>query len=544
LLPPGSTTQVAYNNAGLPGANANFTYDSASNTVTFGNITGSALGMTIQPQTASVVETPGTLALSTSAATQANTAGGPLTISTGAGNGTGRSGNISISTAAGSATATGPGVISIASGNTTSSSFSGDGITIKAGNNIAASSTGQSVSVTGGDGTSVGGFVNIQAGLGTIGGIVNITGGTANGGTSGGINIIGGTSATSQAGTVRIRGGTTTTGTVGAVDILTPGGTSVVKVTSSAGASQLGVFNTTPVIQQAATGTASVHAALKAYGLLTAASTYALDIGGSTTQVQYNNAGAFAGNANFTYDSGTNTLTTGNITGSALGMTIQTKAPSVAEDVVNFSIFGRAAAKTNSSGQTLQFVAGPGLGTGNGGSVGFVAGLGGASGNGGAYSAIAGNGVAGGAFTLTAGNGTTFAGGKGILRAGDSSSGAGGDFDITSGSSGSARSGNIKISLGTGFAASSIKMVTSGPVQSFEVYNDNFSYYAIACSDDDINGVTIGFHGVAPILQPTTAAASATRAAVVGTTANVGDTYDGYTLAQVVKALRNYGLLA
>ena len=41
--------------------------------------------------------------------------------------------------------------------------------------------------------------------------------------------------------------------------------------------------------------------------------------GGATTQVQYNNAGAFAGSANFTFNSGTNTLTVTNIAGALTG---------------------------------------------------------------------------------------------------------------------------------------------------------------------------------------------------------------------------------
>lgn len=51
------------------------------------------------------------------------------------------------------------------------------------------------------------------------------------------------------------------------------------------------------------------------------------------------------------------------------------------------------------------------------------------------------------------------------------------------------------------------------------------------------------FWGATPIVQPTTGVASATRVAGA-TTALVTDTYDGYTVAQVVKALRNIGLLA
>jgi hypothetical protein len=54
----------------------------------------------------------------------------------------------------------------------------------------------------------------------------------------------------------------------------------------------------------------------------------------------------------------------------------------------------------------------------------------------------------------------------------------------------------------------------------------------------------IGFWNAAPIVQPTTAIASA--AVVSGTGGNVkhDDTFDGYTVEQVVKALRNIGLLA
>jgi hypothetical protein len=55
----------------------------------------------------------------------------------------------------------------------------------------------------------------------------------------------------------------------------------------------------------------------------------------------------------------------------------------------------------------------------------------------------------------------------------------------------------------------------------------------------------IGFWNSTPIVQPTTAVASATVAhAGGGTNIKTDDTFDGYTIAQVVKALRNAGLLA
>jgi hypothetical protein len=55
----------------------------------------------------------------------------------------------------------------------------------------------------------------------------------------------------------------------------------------------------------------------------------------------------------------------------------------------------------------------------------------------------------------------------------------------------------------------------------------------------------LGFWNSTPIVQPTTAVASATVAhAGGGTNIKTDDTFDGYTIAQVVKALRNAGLLA
>jgi len=55
----------------------------------------------------------------------------------------------------------------------------------------------------------------------------------------------------------------------------------------------------------------------------------------------------------------------------------------------------------------------------------------------------------------------------------------------------------------------------------------------------------LSFWNATPIVQPTTAVASATVASPGGgTNMKTDDTFDGYTIAQVVKALRNAGLLA
>lgn len=54
----------------------------------------------------------------------------------------------------------------------------------------------------------------------------------------------------------------------------------------------------------------------------------------------------------------------------------------------------------------------------------------------------------------------------------------------------------------------------------------------------------ISLWNAAPIVQPTTAVAAATFVANTSAIANDTATFDGYTIGQVVKALRNFGLLA
>jgi hypothetical protein len=54
----------------------------------------------------------------------------------------------------------------------------------------------------------------------------------------------------------------------------------------------------------------------------------------------------------------------------------------------------------------------------------------------------------------------------------------------------------------------------------------------------------LAFWNATPIVQPTTAVASATYVAVGGGNIEVNDTFDGYTVAKVIKAIRNIGLIA
>jgi hypothetical protein len=207
-----------------------------------------------------------------------------------------------------------------------------------------------------------------------------------------------------------------------------------------------------------------------------------------TTSVQFNNAGAFGGSANFTYVSGTNTVSFGNLTGSATSMTIQPLAPT-SGSAGALTVQARAGVATNGAGGAVNLTAGAGVGSGVGGALNLTAGnavsgvagamtfnagdssfsTGGAltfnagdsasAANGGAINFNAGTGYAGGSMTFTAGAATGAAagavGGSMSFTAGNSSSAANaGDLTFSAGSSGAGsfsgfRGGNLSFSSGS-----------------------------------------------------------------------------------------------
>lgn len=58
-----------------------------------------------------------------------------------------------------------------------------------------------------------------------------------------------------------------------------------------------------------------------------------------------------------------------------------------------------------------------------------------------------------------------------------------------------------------------------------------------------VTGNSVGVYGATPIARPTTGHSAATFVANSGTAVNDASTFDGYTLKQVVKALRDFGVL-
>jgi riboflavin transporter FmnP len=76
-------------------------------------------------------------------------------------------------------------------------------------------------------------------------------------------------------------------------------------------------------------------------------------------------------------------------------------------------------------------------------------------------------------------------------------------------------------------------------------FQDAVSNNFIHCTTAAPGGaLQIGFFNTAPVIQPTNAIAGAVFVANAGAAVNVASTFDGYTIAQLVTAVRSLGLAA
>jgi len=478
LLPAGSTTQIQFNNAGAFGASANFTYVSGTNTVSFGNITGSALGMTIQPLAPTSVENAGQLTLRARNAVKANSSGGEILLATGTPTGTGDRGRVVVQ--AGTFSYQGA----------SASTFDGGSFTATCGNGFR---TGGGYQVVCGNGTGT---------VGTGGGAYFETGSaTQAGGTAGDAYFyVGRNEITDQGGAFRF--GSSTFG-------------DAIYITHDAIDLQMGFFNAAPVYKPAptASGTgnvlSSVVTALNSLGLVSSASltnASTLTAAGSNTQIQFNNSNAFGASANFTYNTGTNTFTVGPAGAETI---IETLAPTGSTITGSLRIRGKNASATNGNGGVIRYTGGDALGTGTGGGHFFTCGSGRTGGgisfvsangtlDGGSmlFNAGAGNaGGTGGNFTMNAGLGSsTASGGSFELAAGNAaSSGIGGGFTMFAGSSPSGGlGGDVYIVCGFGTPSGSIYLgADSGTV--------------IQITEDATPNLQLGFYGAVPVNQQASA---------------------------------------
>lgn len=255
---------------------------------------------------------------------------------------------------------------------------------------------------------------------------------------------------------------------------------------------------------------------------------------GANTQVAYNNAGIPGANANFTYNAATNTVTFGNITGSALAMTIQPRAPTVFEDVGILSLRGRNAVKANSGGGVIALIGGNATGTGTAGDVTLNGGNAVSGGIGGSINLTAGDGALfGGAFSALSG-GTGSESGATFFMDGGQDGVAGGSFEMGAGYGGSAAGGSFIMFLAGG--------TTSDGYMEWQDSNGS-PFMRFQSATPGGGAKQMGFFGATPVVQQTTSIASATRTAVGGAAVNTNDTFGGYTIGQIVTALKAYGLL-
>lgn len=203
---------------------------------------------------------------------------------------------------------------------------------------------------------------------------------------------------------------------------------------------------------------------------------------------------------------------------------------------------------TGGNGSTLSFTTGNG-GTanaaltssqgGNGGSFALLTGTGAASAVAGASS----NGGDGGAVTITSGPG-----GAATLSTANNG-GNGGNVTIKAGIGGTGgttagTAGTIILQTGNGTAAATTKWTIAATTTTIADAHNIVVGSTTGTKIGTAIGQKLGLWNTAPIAQPTTAVTSATFVANAGTAMNTLSTFDGYTLPQIVKALRNFGALA
>lgn len=132
------------------------------------------------------------------------------------------------------------------------------------------------------------------------------------------------------------------------------------------------------------------------------------------------------------------------------------------------------------------------------------------------------DGTPGGSINFTAGN--------------SSSGGSGGSFNLTAGSSSDSNGGSVFISGGeTELADAGGEVIIAGG------FDGDAAYGQVQLQTSPSGPIAV--FGAGGSIQATTSVGSSTFVANSGTTVHSASTFDGYTIAQVVKALRNYGWL-
>jgi hypothetical protein len=323
--PGGSDTAVQFNDAGVFGGQSTlFTFDKTTNMVGVGSTANTGI---VQGRNNPSTGNGGALRVAGGDG-GSNGSGGFITVRGGAGNGAGNNGG---------------GVI-VAGG--IPADGNGGSIALSGQSGVGTSRTGSAISLSGGDSTNAvaGGAITADAGRGGAtgnGGLLTLTAGqggttsgdgglaTLRGGSAGANGAGGGVAITGRnaAGTAQVGGSISitagngiTSGAAGNVTITagsSPSGTDgSVSIATNAASTRLTIDGTGAWLMAGTTPGAATNV-LTSNGAGAAPTWQAVPAtapGGSTTQVQFNNAGAFGGDAGMTYNSGTDTLSIGTVT--------------------------------------------------------------------------------------------------------------------------------------------------------------------------------------------------------------------------------------
>jgi hypothetical protein len=225
---------------------------------------------------------------------------------------------------------------------------------------------------------------------------------------------------------------------------------------------------------------------------------------GSTTQIQYNNAGVFGANANFTYVSGTYTLNVGPVSATAIIKATDTSATSTSGGQItlrsgdglflgtsggNTLIRGGNGTTVGGGGGALQLNGGNGYG--NGGNLELAAGF-------------ANSGAETGAIFTAYGGERNVSGGILDFAAGGGNVGSGGSVSFSSGGSANAAGGSINFGLQGG-------ATDDGEITFKNPNGETYAYF----KNDAPGGVQqIGFFNVTPVARPDITGSRVTGAAL------------------------------